>query len=1117
MKKRLLSMLLTLCIALCTLPTVSVFAETSDNYIYLSEMEYLPESKVGYDKIKKDENIEGGKISVYLDGAATFFDRGMAAHATSALYYDLSNYSDYTRFSAYLGINSTKNAGNGVNFVISVSDDMSNWKEVYRIDEMLPGQDAVYVDIDLGGAKYLQLYSDNLGNATQDHSVYADARLLTSSYDISTEISAKFEKVSVYDEQIIESYSELDKDADLTDELKKLLLLRTFVKRYGYYTIQQTADKSDEIKEAVNYIYDNEKVLNYFVLGGVKDRSNGSYLDALNAWCDLYNAYKADFDPNAEIGTDGDMYLRMAVSMSIAYARSLNYWPGSARNSVPTERYAEFKYLIENGYFDRVEGWSKAQFAKLPIELMRLVVNTEMHEDEFVWLADLAKETYNDNSRKYLDAYRFITYTFLDDYNYTSASYPQYYDTANYDKYNEKWKLDEIYLKSDQNGDKTPLVPFGTDKHPRLWMMFDAGSVCGGLAGTYEVLHEVHGLPAELINQPGHAATFVYSENENGYGIWSIENDVSGWKQSQDYNTFYPLGWEARNTAEYGYDGSFILLAQRALNEYDKLENAMYYKYLADVFIDAENTDVLADIYKKQLSIQPYNYDAVMGVTDLYIANSDTTADEYMDLAKYIVEQFTYYPLPMLDMLKCIEPYVQEDYKLQFDTLRKTALEKAAAATENESIQSAAVKAVANYYLGNETEPFTFSFDGENAGKIMLDESYANSSVTWCYTLGGIDLLDETLNPEKEGVVTVQASEKALSAEELNSISAENDICIYMVGANSTIYTIDITSAAAPTQKTLYANDWENRFAGSTDSLEWCETGSGNWSNYTPSTVFDGNRNISVRYKANGTMLSSDSADYVFTADTDTPQKKYVPISAISLHSYSSQNSNTDAAIHLIDGNMNTRWHNKYAGEEDRYYAVEFDKERYITEIEYYPDESGWNGQFRSGEIYITTADSDEWVLADSFTDLEQTKTVHIISLQQPTKCKKLKIVLTQTYGQTENQANRFACGRMLNFYEDITKTAGWNIESYNGETLVIDKFSDALAGQKIFAVIAQYASIDDTLYLSECEIIEIPVETDKNRYELPVNRNLMSGGNKQVKIMLWDKNMKPLADIKCY
>lgn len=1128
MKKRVLCSILSFCIIFGIIPVMPISAVTDNEYVYLSDMEYFPSSKAGYGSIQKDKNIEGGTITVNLDGVATPFERGMGAHATSTLYYDLSEYTEYTRFSAYMGIDASKNSGNGVGFTISVSEDMQEWTQIYSVDKILPGQDAVYVDINLNSAKYLKLYSDSLGNNTQDHSVYADARLLTASYDTEAENFAKFKKVSVYDEQIMNEYNELEAGAELTENMKRDLLLRTFTKRYGYYTIQKKARESENAKNAINYIYDNSKVLNYFVLGGVKDRSNGVYANSLDAWCSLYEKYNEDFDANAETGTDGDMYLKLAVSLSIAYARSLNFWIGSVRNSVPVERYGEFKYLIENGYFDMVNGWSRKQFASLPIELMRLAVNTEIHEDEFVWLADWSKKKGGEYPT--LNAYDFITYTSLPDYNYGSGAFPQYYDVTQIENYREKWNLNDIYLRNQSDGENTPLVELGTDKHPRLWMMFDAGSVCGGLAGTFEVLNEVHGIPAELINQPGHAATFVYSESEDGKGIWSIKNDVSNWKKSKDYNTFYPLGWKAKNNGseDYVYDGSFILLAQRAFNEYNKLEKAMYYKYLADIY--AEENNRLSDIYKKQLEIQPYNWDALTGILNLYLNDDSTTTNQYMEFASYVVEQLTYYPLPMLDILKSIEPKITEDTvtKLKFDSIRKNALEKAAAATAEESIQYAAVKDVAQMYLGQENEPFTFSFDGENAGKIMLNESYAGNDVAWCYTLGGVDLLDEALNPEKDGVVTVQSSEKQLTSEELDLLSAENDICIYMVGANSNIYTIDITEGTTPTSKTLYGNDWENRFVGAIDNLQWRESEKDVWNDYTENTVFEGDRTVYVRYKPYKTMLSGETAEYNFTADTDSASRKYIPIMSISLDSYSSQQSSSDGAIHLIDGNLNTRWHNSWSGETNLYYSVEFDKERYITEIEYYPDESGWNGQFKSGEIYITTDECDEWVLADSFSDLEKTKTAKTISLQKPVKCKKLKIVLKETYGQTESQCNRFACGRMLNFYEDTTviptstaiptsapTSTPTVIPTSTPITVPVDKITVKAENNKLkIALNIDNDSNDVIVYIAfknegKLMKVEKPVI-----YGMNTEVDLSEVEYKDIEIYVWDKNQKPYIPV---
>ena len=89
---------------------------TEAEYRYISDMEYITDNRwsyAGWGNIMKDKNIEGGTISLLLDGSRVYFKKGMGAHATSQLTYDISAYSDvYTRFVAKMGVDAER-GGNG--------------------------------------------------------------------------------------------------------------------------------------------------------------------------------------------------------------------------------------------------------------------------------------------------------------------------------------------------------------------------------------------------------------------------------------------------------------------------------------------------------------------------------------------------------------------------------------------------------------------------------------------------------------------------------------------------------------------------------------------------------------------------------------------------------------------------------------------------------------------------------------------------------------------------------------------------------------------------------------------------------------------------------------------
>ena len=485
----------------------------------------------------------------------------------------------------------------------------------------MPSDDAEYVNLDVTGYHYLKLFADDNNQNANDHSVYADARLVKDGYNIADE-KIDLKTVQQFDEEIAARYTQ---DSPMEGELLNLTLKRTFVKRYGYSTIQQVATQSPENKKAIEYILDNQKVLNYFVTGGEKD--GGSYSNVLLAWCKLYQAYGADFEQ--------DMYLKMAVSLSIANAQNIVFWTGASDPSDPVERYGIYKNLITSGLMD--EGGSVDDFAALPVELMRWVMNNMIHDDEINWLVNLALQR-KSNGKNFEDAYEYILYT-------TGFNYGQYkYHTKNqydgtdpnlqgktyYEIWNEKWHIDGFDRYEDNN-------------YHRLWMVFQEGAVCGGLAKTYTNLAQVFGKPAAVVGQPGHAASIEY--NYRGSGKWTIQNNISGWLGSEKGERM-PLGWGSTNWDSY-YSVIYILLAQRAFNDYENLEKAIYYNALADVFTD--NGTKMA-CYENALKAQSFNMDAMVGLINTYKADQSKTSHDYLELAKRIVTQYTFYPQQMLDI-----------------------------------------------------------------------------------------------------------------------------------------------------------------------------------------------------------------------------------------------------------------------------------------------------------------------------------------------------------------------------------------------------------------------------------------------------------------------------------
>ena len=158
-------------------------AYNTDQKRYLSDIEYLvDQTSVGYGSIVLDKNMSPSKndglITLIVNGEKKQFLKGVLAHATSTVVYDLSNY-DYDFFTTYYGVDqSMENNGNGVKFAIYTSSDGTNWDLHTPVSpSVLKGNsEAQKIKISLAGVKYLKLYAHSNGNIGSDHAVYEIGR-----------------------------------------------------------------------------------------------------------------------------------------------------------------------------------------------------------------------------------------------------------------------------------------------------------------------------------------------------------------------------------------------------------------------------------------------------------------------------------------------------------------------------------------------------------------------------------------------------------------------------------------------------------------------------------------------------------------------------------------------------------------------------------------------------------------------------------------------------------------------------------------------------------------------------------------------------------------------------
>lgn len=142
---------------------------------YLSDLEWMSIEN-GWGKAGRDESCEGNKIRV---GGKTY-EKGLGFHADSEVVYNLDG--KYSRFQAVAGIDNEVSGGNAI-FKIFVDDVLIYEKE-------LSGGESDGIDFSVNNVKQLKLVTEKNGADSQDHTDWADAKVLGAIRDISKNESA---------------------------------------------------------------------------------------------------------------------------------------------------------------------------------------------------------------------------------------------------------------------------------------------------------------------------------------------------------------------------------------------------------------------------------------------------------------------------------------------------------------------------------------------------------------------------------------------------------------------------------------------------------------------------------------------------------------------------------------------------------------------------------------------------------------------------------------------------------------------------------------------------------------------------------------------------------------
>lgn len=151
-----------------------VTASQSPQYVvesyYLSDLEWVSVEN-GWGKAGRDETCEGNNIRV---GGVTY-PKGLGFHANSEVIYDLDG--KYSRFQAVAGIDNEVSGGNAIFKVFADG--------ILIYEKELSGGESDKVDLSVSNVKELKLITDSNGSESQDHTDWADAKVLGAIRDIS--------------------------------------------------------------------------------------------------------------------------------------------------------------------------------------------------------------------------------------------------------------------------------------------------------------------------------------------------------------------------------------------------------------------------------------------------------------------------------------------------------------------------------------------------------------------------------------------------------------------------------------------------------------------------------------------------------------------------------------------------------------------------------------------------------------------------------------------------------------------------------------------------------------------------------------------------------------------
>ena len=294
--------------------TRTVAVVDMNDYTYLTEYDWTS-TKNSYAAPKKDISTSDKTLRLTgEDGQEVSYERGIGAHSTSTIIYDLSD-KDYAYFSSYVGVDRQVYGSVGsVTFEVWVDGEK-------KFDSgLMTSRDAQkYVEVDINGAKELKLVVTDGGNGIgSDHATWGDTKLHFANNEgieiNRSELDALIETVNNLNKETYteESFNNLQK---VLEEVNAEL-----ANGYNQEEVNNLYAKLNEAYEKLEEYVDLSEIVNIpdeYLKEAIKSKLNISSEDITIG--DMYNLTELNVMGQGISNLEGLQYAKNLESLNLGY------------------------------------------------------------------------------------------------------------------------------------------------------------------------------------------------------------------------------------------------------------------------------------------------------------------------------------------------------------------------------------------------------------------------------------------------------------------------------------------------------------------------------------------------------------------------------------------------------------------------------------------------------------------------------------------------------------------------------------------------------------------------------------------------------------------------------